>query len=222
MMTVDRTKLDPETAPKPDDAPEAQAQAEAAQGEVPDMAGEGPAAETAPGAEAELAELKDRHLRTLAEMENLRQRNAREVEDTRKYAVAAFARDLLEVADNLGRALAAVPPEAREQNEFVKNVVLGVEMTERALLKAFEKHQVRRVQPEKGERFDHNLHQAMFEVPTSAYPSGSIAEVVQSGYVIADRLLRPALVGVAKAAPQATAAANGEAAAAGTRIDTVA
>ncbi|MFO1073427.1 MAG: nucleotide exchange factor GrpE [Geminicoccaceae bacterium] len=157
------------------------------------------AAAPAPSAE-EVAELKDRVLRTLAEMENLRRRTARDVEDARKFANTSFARDLLEVADNLGRALASVPAEARTQTEFMKNLVLGVEMTERSLQSAFEKHQVRRVEPQRGERFDHNLHQAMFEVPTSELPAGTVAEVIQAGYVVADRLLRPALVGVAKAA----------------------
>jgi molecular chaperone GrpE len=167
----------------------------------------------------EAAELKERLLRALADMENLRRRTQREVEDARKFAVTGFARDLLEVADNLGRALASVPPEAREQSEFMKNLVLGVEMTGRSLQSAFEKHQVRRIEPQKGEKFDHNLHQAMFEVPTADQAPGTIAQVIQGGYVIADRLLRPALVGVAKAAPQADAA--GGTAEPGARVDTV-
>jgi molecular chaperone GrpE len=145
-------------------------------------------------------ELKDRLLRTLAEMENLRSRTQREIEEARKFAVTGFARDLTEVGDNLARALASVPTEARQQSEFMKNLVQGVEMTERSLQAALEKHQVRKVAPRKGERFDHKLHQAMFEVPTDELAPGSIAEVIQDGYVIADRLLRPALVGVAKAA----------------------
>ena len=153
----------------------------------------------APTAEAH-QELKDRLLRTLAEMENLRARTQREVEDARKFAVTGFARDLLEVGDNLGRALASVPKEARQQSEFMKNLVQGVEMTERSLQSALEKHQIRRVSPQKGEKFDHKVHQAMFEVPSAELPPGSVAEVIQDGYVIADRLLRPALVGVAKAA----------------------
>lgn len=176
-----------------------------------------PAADEAADATAdEVAELKDRVLRTLAEMENLRRRTQRDVEEARKFAVTGFARDLLEVVDNLGRALASVPPEAREQSEFMKNLVLGVEMTERSLLAAFEKHQVRRIEPKKGDRFDHNLHQAMFEVPTTELASGTVAEVIQAGYVIADRLLRPALVGVAKAAPQSNGERSAEAAA---RVD---
>ncbi|MEK0084537.1 nucleotide exchange factor GrpE [Benzoatithermus flavus] len=180
-----------------------------------------PRTEEAPTPE-EVAELKDRLLRTLADMENLRRRTQREIEDARKFAITGFARDLLEVADNLSRALASVPPEAREANEFVKNLVLGVEMTGRSLLNAFEKHQVRKVEPQKGDKFDHKLHQAMFEVPTNAQPPGTIAEVVQAGYVIADRLLRPALVGVAKAAPQADTAADEETTEPGVRVDTVA
>ncbi len=152
---------------------------------------------------AEHQELKDRLLRTLAEMENLRTRTQREVEEARKFAVTGFARDLLEVGDNLGRALASVPAEARQQSEFMKNLVQGVEITERSLQTALEKHQVRRVSPQKGEKFDHKLHQAMFELPSADLPAGSVAEVIQDGYVIADRLLRPALVGVAKAAAAA-------------------
>ena len=156
--------------------------------------------EAPPPSAEEYQELKDRLLRTLAEMENLRARTQREVEEARKFAVTGFARDLLEVGDNLARALASVPAEARAQSEFMKNLVQGVEMTERSLQNALEKHQVRRVSPQKGEKFDHKLHQAMFEVPSSELAPGSVAEVIQDGYVIADRLLRPALVGVAKAA----------------------
>ena len=98
----------------------------------------------------------------------------------------------------LGRALASVPPEARDQNDFIKNLVLGVEMTERSLLTAFEKHQVRRVEPKPGDRFDHNLHQAIFEAENTGQPPGTVTEVLQTGYTLHDRLLRPAMVGVAK------------------------
>ena len=124
--------------------------------------------------------------------------------------MTGFARDLTEVGDNLARALASVPAEARQQSEFMKNLVQGVEMTERSLQSALEKHQVRRVSPQKGERFDHKLHQAMFEVPSDELAPGSVAEVIQDGYVIADRLLRPALVGVSKAAtPEAARGRQG-------------
>jgi molecular chaperone GrpE len=202
----DTDKEDPMTEPAADKAMD---------GPVGGVEAEAPQAISA----EEAAELKERLLRALADMENLRRRTQREVEDARKFAVTGFARDLLEVADNLGRALASVPPEAREQSEFMKNLVLGVEMTGRSLQSAFEKHRVRRIEPQKGEKFDHNLHQAMFEVPTADQAPGTIAQVIQGGYVIADRLLRPALVGVAKAAPQADAA--GGTAEPGARVDTV-
>jgi molecular chaperone GrpE len=164
--------------------------------------------EGSPDSTAEIAELKDRLLRTLADMENLRQRTRREVEEAQAYAVTRFARDLLEVADNLRRAVESAPP--GEQAEAVRNLVAGVEMTERSLLSVFERNRIRKVMPERGERFDHKLHQAMFELPTDELPAGTIAEVMAPGYVIADRLLRAAMVGVAKAAP-ATAAQDGAA-----------
>jgi molecular chaperone GrpE len=150
-----------------------------------------------PGLQGELEETRDRLLRSLAEFENLRRRKEREVEDARKYAMAGFARELLDVADNLSRALDSIPPEARE-SELLKTLIEGVAMTERALLASFERHRISKVVPEVGARFDHNLHQAMFEVPTDQQPPGTVAQVMQPGYVIADRLLRPAMVGVAK------------------------
>jgi molecular chaperone GrpE len=185
-----------------DDAPETPGVAPA----EPVADGEAAAAAAAPDARVE--ELNDRLLRTLAEMENLRQRTRREVEEAQRYAVTGFARELLEISDNLSRALAAVPPEARDKDPFLENLIAGIEMTERALLAVFERHQVRKVLPERGARFDHKLHQAMFEVPTEELPPGTIAEVLTPGYVIADRLLRPAMVGVAKAPPQGAPAAN--------------
>jgi molecular chaperone GrpE len=147
---------------------------------------------------AELAATKERLLRALAETENLRRRAAREVEDAHKYAITGFARELLEVADNLSRALASVPPEARERSELVQSLADGVALTEKSLLASFERHQIAKVVPELGARFDHNLQQAMLEIETADYPPGTVAQVMQPGYVIADRLLRPALVGVAK------------------------
>jgi molecular chaperone GrpE len=189
---------------------EQEAQANGPQPAANDDTGEGAAEirEPAPSAE-EMAEMKDRLLRTLAEMENLRARTAREIEDVRKYAITGFARDVLEVADNLGRALASVPAGAREGDEAVRNLMLGVEMTERSLQGVMEKQRVRRIAPQKGDRFDPNLHQAMFEVPTAELPPGTVAEVMQAGYVLADRLLRPALVGVAKSAGTAPAPGAG-------------
>ena len=151
----------------------------------------------------ELAEMKDRLLRTLAEMENLRKRTDREVTDARLYGVASFARDVLGVADNIRRALDAVPAEARAHaNAGMKALVDGVELTERELLKALEKNGVRQFTPH-GEKFDPNVHQAMFEVPDPSVPAGSIVQVMQPGYMIGERVLRPALVAVAKGGPKA-------------------
>jgi molecular chaperone GrpE len=146
----------------------------------------------------EAARLKDRLLRTAAEMENMRKRNERQLEDAHKYAVAGFARDMLTVADNLQRALAAVPADRRDENELVKNLLGGVEAVEKELLGILEKHNIERIEP-LGEPFDPNRHEAVFEVPDSGYPSGTVAQVLQPGYLLNDRLLRPAMVGVAKA-----------------------
>jgi molecular chaperone GrpE len=145
-----------------------------------------------------VTELKDKLLRTLAEMENLRKRTEREVADSRLYGVAAFARDMLGVADNMRRALDAVAPELRASAEpGIKALIDGVELTERELQKALEKNGVRQFTP-RGEKFDPNVHQAMFEVPDPSVPAGSVVEVVQPGYMIGERVLRPALVGVSK------------------------
>lgn len=163
------------------------------------------AAKTAPEADpaALAAEFKDRLLRTLAEMENLRKRTEREVADARLYGVASFARDIVAVADNMRRALDAVSPELRASAEAgVKALIDGVELTERELLKALEKNGVRQFSP-RGEKFDPNVHQAIFEVPNASVPAGSVVEVVQPGYMIGERVLRPALVGVSKGGPKA-------------------
>jgi molecular chaperone GrpE len=149
--------------------------------------------------EAETAELKDRVLRDLAEMENLRRRAERQVAEARQYAIAAFARDMLTAGDNLARAIQAVPEEARRASEALSTLIDGVEMTERELLNSLEKHGVRKLEP-LGQKFDPNLHQAIFEIPSDDQPAGTVLQVMQSGYVIGDRVLRPAMVGVAKAA----------------------
>lgn len=147
--------------------------------------------------EAEAAEMKDRALRTMAEMENLRRRTERQIADTRQYAIAAFARDMLTAGDNLARTIQAVPEEARDTSEALKTLIEGVEMIERELLNALERHGVRRLDPV-GQKFDPNLHQAIFEVPTDEQPTGTVVQVMQPGYVIGERVLRPAMVGVAK------------------------
>ncbi len=148
--------------------------------------------------EVELAEQKDRALRALAEVENIRRRAQREREDALKYAVTGFARDLLSAADNLRRALASLP-EAEIRDERTRSLLDGVAATERELLGAFERHGIRRIDP-KGEPFDHNFHQAVFEAEAPGQPGGTIVEVLQPGYLLHDRLLRPAMVGVARQA----------------------
>jgi molecular chaperone GrpE len=146
--------------------------------------------------ETELAEAKDRLLRALAETENVRRRAQREREETAKYAVAGFAKELLAVADNLRRALDSLP-EAEARDERTRSLLAGVEATERELLRVFERHGIRRIDP-KRERFDHNFHEAVFEAERPGNSAGTIIEVLQPGYVLHDRLLRPAMVGVAK------------------------
>ncbi|MGB8577664.1 MAG: nucleotide exchange factor GrpE [Pseudolabrys sp.] len=159
-------------------------------------------------ARSEAAEFKDKLLRTLAEMENLRKRTEREVLDVRVYGIAGFARDVLAVADNMHRALEAIGPELREAADAkVKALIEGVELTERELLKTLEKNGVKKFSPQ-GEKFDPNVHQAMYEVPTSQQPPGQVAQVIQAGYMIGDRVLRPALVAVSKAVPESPASAN--------------
>jgi molecular chaperone GrpE len=151
------------------------------------------------------AEFKDKLLRTLAEMENLRKRTEREVADTRQYAITGFARDVLAVADNMHRALEAIGSELRQTADpKIKSLVEGVELTERELLKILERNGVRKFSP-LGEKFDPNLHQAMYEVPDSAAAPGTVAQVIQAGYMLGDRVLRPAMVAVAKAAPKSPA-----------------
>jgi len=152
--------------------------------------------------EREHAETKDRLLRALAEMENLRKRADREIADSRLYSLTSFARDLLVVADNMRRALDAITPELRSSAEGgVKALIEGVELTERELLKALEKNGVRQFTPQ-GEKFDPNVHQAMFEIPDATVPAGSVVQVMQPGYMLGDRVLRPALVGVSKGGPK--------------------
>ena len=155
----------------------------------------------------ELADARDKTLRTLAEMENLRKRTTREVADARTYGISGFARDILDIADNLQRALDAIPAEAKETADpGIKAFIEGVELTERSLLNTLEKNSVKKFDPS-GQKFDPNFQQAMYEVPDASVPSGTVVQVVQAGFMIGERVLRPALVGVskggAKAAPSA-------------------
>ena len=156
--------------------------------------------------------MRDRALRAMAEADNAQKRAVRDVSESRKYGATALARDVLTVADNLGRALLAVPDVPREDDENLFNLRTGVDMTLKEMLQALERHGVKKVTPEPGERFDHNRHQAMFEVPTDELAPGAVAQVVQDGYVIHDRLLRPALVGVARKPTEEAAPPPGEAA----------
>ena len=166
------------------------------------------AADPVADARGEAAEFKDKLLRTLAEMENLRKRTEREVLDARLYGITGFARDVLAVADNMHRALEAIGPELRQAADAkVKAFIEGVELTERELLKTLEKNGVKTFSPQ-GERFDPNVHQAMYEVPTSDQSPGQVAHVIQAGYMIGARVLRPALVAVSKAAPKSPAPTN--------------
>ncbi len=198
------------TEPKPHAEPSSPDTAAAPQTGAPEAA-----AEAAPERDvhaviealaAENTQLKDKVLRTLADMENLRRRTEKEVADARAYATTNFARDMLTVADNMRRALETVGDEARAAAEgALKGLLEGIDLTERDLLKTLERHGIRKIEP-KGEKFDPNLHQAMFEIPDPSVPNGTVREVVQAGFVIGERVLRPALVGVAKGGPKAAPA----------------
>ncbi|WP_293809252.1 nucleotide exchange factor GrpE [uncultured Bosea sp.] len=160
--------------------------------------------------QAERDDLKDKLLRTLAEMENLRRRTEREIADAKAYAVTSFARDMLGSSDNLRRALESLPADAmKAADAAAKALHEGVELTERELLKTLERHGVRQIDPQ-GEKFDPNLHQAMFEAPDATIAKGLVSKVVQIGYKIGERVLRPALVGVSAGAPKAPEAPAGE------------
>jgi molecular chaperone GrpE len=151
---------------------------------------------------AENGQLKDRVLRTLAEMENLRRRTEREVSDAKTYGVTSFARDMLTVVDNLARALEHFPPEARASADpSIRSLVEGVELTARDLEAVLGRHGVKKLDP-KGQKFDPNFHQAIFEAPDETVPAGTVSQVVQSGWTIGDRVLRPAMVGVSKGGPK--------------------
>ncbi len=173
-----------------------------------DIRNQSPAPATEPDTlaqlEAEKIELKDRLMRSLAEMENLRRRSERDAADARTYAVTNFARDMLTVADNIGRALDSAKKAG--ESEAIKPLIEGVELTERDLISILARHGVKQLSPE-GQKFDPHFHQAMFEVPNDKVPNGTVVQVMQTGYSIGDRVLRPALVGVAKGGPKAAAPA---------------
>ncbi len=157
--------------------------------------------------EAELTTIKDQLLRAVAETENVRRRLEQQAEERGKYAVAGFAKDMLQVADNLRRALDSIPAEARETDAVARTLAEGVELTERGLLSALERYGIKRIEA-LGQRFDPHLHQAMMEVEDPSQPSGMVVLEMQAGYVIAERLLRPAMVGVSKGGPKPLANAD--------------
>lgn len=146
----------------------------------------------------EIEKGKEQMLRLAAELENIRRRNAKEVEDANKYAISKFAKDLIEVLENLFRAEASINSEQLENNNTVKQIFSGVELTKKSLIDTFEKYGIKRIDP-MGTAFNHDFHQAIVEIPTSQHPAGTIVQVIQAGYIMHDRLLRPALVAVAKA-----------------------
>jgi len=152
--------------------------------------------------QAEVADLKDKLLRTVADMENLRKRTEREIADTRTYAIAGFARDMLTATDSLSRALSSLPAEARQSSDSTLiSLIEGIEMTEREMQRLLAKHGVKPIEAE-GQKFDPHRHQAMFEVPDPSRPEGTVVQVVQAGFAIGDRVLRPAMVGVSKGGPK--------------------
>ena len=154
-------------------------------------------------AEEEVAELKDKLLRTLADMENLRRRSQKDREDALKYSSANFARDMLSVADNLRRAIDSIPEDGDPDGAALVGFIEGISLTEKELLSTLERHGIRKIDP-MGEKFDPQFHEAMFEIPSAEAENGTVLQVVEVGYVIHDRLLRPAKVGIAKAGPAPT------------------
>lgn len=194
---------------KPED--DKAAAATEAQGTTPDEQTAEAAATPDPieALKAENGEMRDKLLRTIAEMENLRKRTEREVSDTRSYAIAGFARDMLTATDSLSRALMVLPAEARDSADpTVKSLIEGIEMTEREMQRLLAKHGVKPIEAE-GQKFDPHKHQAMFEVPDPSRPEGTVVQVVQAGFAIGDRVLRPAMVGVAKGGGAQGAPAEG-------------
>jgi len=200
---------DPTARKTEDAAAEAQAKVDAQTEADPQAKPTEKPADPLAEAQREAADYRDKLLRTLAEMENLRKRTEREIADARAYGITGFAREVLAVADNMHRALEAIGPELRETADVkVKSLIEGVELTERELLKALEKYGVKKFSPE-GQKFDPNFHQAMFEMENPELPPGHVAQVMQAGYMIGERVLRPAMVGVSKAAAKpAPASAN--------------
>lgn len=223
-MSDEERKETPETAAQQGAAPAPQAEAGREEEEDPIV--------LAQRLEQELAELRDRHLRALADLENIHKRHVRELNEVRKKALADFASDLLEVADNLRRAIESVPREELDESDLLMSLLTGVELVERQLLQVFEKYGIRKIEPEPGEPFRPEVHEAVYEVESVEHRPGVIAEVMQVGYAMGERLLRPARVGIARLPvpvqqPQQASGGGGEAeggeeasALPGSRVDT--
>ncbi|MDA1088841.1 MAG: nucleotide exchange factor GrpE [Proteobacteria bacterium] len=199
---------DNETDPAPETAetPAAEPETDAAAAEEAGEEGVVEAAAAAPeeeDLEAKVADLKDKLLRALAEAENVRRRAERDKEDASKYAISNFARDMLALSDNLHRAMNSVDPETRRKDPAVEQIIVGLEMTARDVQATFERYGIKTIEA-MGEKFDHNLHEALFEMDDASKPSGTVVQVVETGYVLKDRLLRPAKVGVSKGGPKET------------------
>ena len=145
----------------------------------------------------QVTDLKDQLMRSLADGENLRKRTLKEVEHAKKYSHITFVRDLVSSVDNLQRALESVPDDNSQLSEPIKNLIIGLDIVEKEIITTFEKHNLKQIQP-LGEKFDYNFHQAMFEVPTNDTEPGVVVEVSQKGYLLHDRLVRPAMVGISK------------------------
>lgn len=182
----------------------------AAGGDPAPGAGNGAAAGTVAVLEGRIADLTDRLLRAHADMENLRKRTEREKEETAKYAISKFARDVLAIGDNLQRATAAVPPGAADADPALKALIDGVALTEREFLNVLERNGVKRLDPE-GEPFNPHQHQAMIEIEKPDVTAGTVVQVYQPGYIIDDRVLRPAMVVVAKGGEKRASEAKGAA-----------
>jgi len=147
--------------------------------------------------EQKVSDLKDQLMRTLADGENLRKRTLKDVEHSKKYSHISFVKDLVSSVDNLQRALEAVPEDTSSLPEPIKNLIIGLEIIEKEIISTLEKHNVKQIDPV-GEKFDYNFHQAMFEVPTNDNEPGTVVQVSQKGYILHDRLVRPAMVGISK------------------------
>jgi len=182
-------------------AVEAESNEETSPGDVPEEVPE----EEEEDLEATVADLNDKLLRALAETENIRRRAVRDKEDASKYAISNFARDMLALSDNLHRAMDSVDPETRQKDAAVEQIMVGLEMTAREVNNAFERYGIKVIEA-MGEKFDHNLHEALFEMDDASKPPGTVVQVVETGYVLKDRLLRPAKVGVSKGGAKETAA----------------